>query len=228
MLQAAKALHEKYKARATLPKLNADAALAKLNESIQHRIKDDCPLAWLKGAVSGKVRCQVILRRRATVRGTLTGFIAAFDKHWNLLMKDVVEVTEVPTRPAWESRARRERVTWAGDIARAGEDDSEGPEQGSQHDGDKEEPAAASASTPSQETGTGTLAGLLEDDAPDFEEEPSPVKVRPEEDKVPAAPLRRRGVDRKVVPIQRRTRRMQQVFVKGNSIIAVSAVPAGT
>ena len=80
-------MHEKYKARATLPKVNADAAFAKLNESIQARIKDESPLAWLKGAVSDKVRCTVVLRRRATVRGTMTGQIAAFDKHWNLFMK---------------------------------------------------------------------------------------------------------------------------------------------
>ena len=71
----------------------------------------------------------------------------------------MTEETEAPLRPGWESRRVRERVTWAGDIARGGEEGDEAPHSS----------LGETAASPVV-AATGTLASLLEDDAPDFEE----------------------------------------------------------
>ena len=67
-------------------------AIANLNAEIQNRISDKSPLGWLKACTTaGGARCKVWIRRRNSVRGTCTGCVVSFDKHFNLLMSEVVE-----------------------------------------------------------------------------------------------------------------------------------------
>jgi small nuclear ribonucleoprotein (snRNP)-like protein len=60
------------------------------------------PLAALRLAMNEKRRVKVWTRRDTGMRGFLVGFIEAFDKHWNLALRDVDEVFY---------RKRRDKVT---------------------------------------------------------------------------------------------------------------------
>jgi small nuclear ribonucleoprotein (snRNP)-like protein len=57
----------------------------------------------LKTLVDSRARVVVTVRRVRDIRGTLTGFLVAFDRHWNLVLRDVDELwtrTEGPGRIA--------------------------------------------------------------------------------------------------------------------------------
>ncbi|XP_063862836.1 U7 snRNA-associated Sm-like protein LSm11 [Scylla paramamosain] len=50
------------------------------------------PLALLTHCRDNSVRVKVYTRNHSEVRGVLTGYVVAFDKHWNLALRDVDEV----------------------------------------------------------------------------------------------------------------------------------------
>ncbi|XP_050738188.1 U7 snRNA-associated Sm-like protein LSm11 [Eriocheir sinensis] len=50
------------------------------------------PLALLRQCRDNNTRVKVYTRNHSEVRGVLTGFVVAFDKHWNLALRDVDEV----------------------------------------------------------------------------------------------------------------------------------------
>lgn len=50
------------------------------------------PLAQLKVNMDSQVRVKCYVRKEHGVRGTITGLIEAFDKHWNLVISDATEV----------------------------------------------------------------------------------------------------------------------------------------
>lgn len=50
------------------------------------------PLGGLVRAKKEKLRVRVWTRREGGVRGVLTGFVEAFDKHWNIALRDVDEL----------------------------------------------------------------------------------------------------------------------------------------
>lgn len=52
---------------------------------------DKGPLSILKGYLTNGTRLKVWTRGVAGVRGIATGFLAAFDKHWNMALTDVEE-----------------------------------------------------------------------------------------------------------------------------------------
>ncbi|XP_050437595.1 U7 snRNA-associated Sm-like protein LSm11 [Adelges cooleyi] len=54
--------------------------------------KSQGPLARIANFCYRKQRAKVYTRSAASIRGYCEGFIIAFDKHWNLVMEDVVEV----------------------------------------------------------------------------------------------------------------------------------------
>lgn len=54
--------------------------------------KSNGPLSRIATFCYTKQRVKVYTRSAASVRGYCEGYIAAFDKHWNLVMDDVVEV----------------------------------------------------------------------------------------------------------------------------------------
>jgi small nuclear ribonucleoprotein (snRNP)-like protein len=51
------------------------------------------PLAVLYTCLRQRKRLRVVIRHRHGNRGTLTGYVLGFDAHWNLWLKDVIEVT---------------------------------------------------------------------------------------------------------------------------------------
>jgi len=51
------------------------------------------PLALLEQLMRSKARAHVVLRRRGGVKGVLLGYVQAFDRHMNLLLADVDEVS---------------------------------------------------------------------------------------------------------------------------------------
>jgi len=67
----------------------ATAANDKLQPSLS--ISGVGPLALLKSLFFKKCRVKVLIRRAAGVRGICTGFLRAFDKHFNMFMVDVNE-----------------------------------------------------------------------------------------------------------------------------------------
>ncbi|KAL7480469.1 hypothetical protein ACHAW6_006170 [Cyclotella cf. meneghiniana] len=54
--------------------------------------KSSGPLSLLYSIVANKQRVRVMIRYVDCVRGTLTGYLMAFDKHLNMIMRDVDEV----------------------------------------------------------------------------------------------------------------------------------------
>jgi len=83
-------------------------AIANLNAEIQNRISDKSPLGWLKACTTaGGARCKVWIRRRNSVRGTCTGCVVSFDKHFNLLLSEVVEEFTQKTEQGTEQVVRR-------------------------------------------------------------------------------------------------------------------------
>jgi small nuclear ribonucleoprotein (snRNP)-like protein len=48
-------------------------------------------MALLRSFFLRRVRVHVLIRRSAGVRGVLSAYLSAFDKHWNLLLLDVAE-----------------------------------------------------------------------------------------------------------------------------------------
>ena len=54
--------------------------------------KNSGPLSLLYSIVANRQRARVMVRYVDCVRGTLTGYLIAFDKHYNMILKDVDEV----------------------------------------------------------------------------------------------------------------------------------------
>ncbi|KAK9498799.1 hypothetical protein O3M35_003356 [Rhynocoris fuscipes] len=49
------------------------------------------PLAVLRQCKENNLKIKVITRHETGIRGTLTGYIVAFDRLWNIAMKNVTE-----------------------------------------------------------------------------------------------------------------------------------------
>lgn len=62
-----------------------------VDESTGSEIEKESPLALLFQCMQQKVRVRIILRRAEGIRGSMDGYIRAFDRHFNLLMTDVDE-----------------------------------------------------------------------------------------------------------------------------------------
>jgi len=54
------------------------------------------PMSVLQKCVENQTRVKVLTRKLNGVRGTCTGILIAFDKHWNLAMADVDETYSRP------------------------------------------------------------------------------------------------------------------------------------
>lgn len=50
------------------------------------------PLALLRKFMVNKERVTIYTRKEHGVRGTITGYVEAFDKHWNVALSDCYEV----------------------------------------------------------------------------------------------------------------------------------------
>ncbi|VVC24180.1 LSM domain, eukaryotic/archaea-type,LSM domain [Cinara cedri] len=68
----------------------------KPRRTVMHRMKEishsDGPLSRIATLCHRKQRAKVYIRSAASVRGYCEGYIIAYDKHWNLVMDDVLEV----------------------------------------------------------------------------------------------------------------------------------------
>lgn len=60
--------------------------------SLAARYENTGPLSFLHSVHVNRQRVRVMVRYVDCIRGTLTGYIIGFDKHWNLLLRDVDEV----------------------------------------------------------------------------------------------------------------------------------------
>ncbi|KAK7071131.1 U7 snRNA binding [Halocaridina rubra] len=56
------------------------------------------PLALLRQCRENNIRIKVYTRNHSEIRGILTGYIVAFDKHWNLALRDVDEIFQKKLR----------------------------------------------------------------------------------------------------------------------------------
>jgi small nuclear ribonucleoprotein (snRNP)-like protein len=63
-----------------------------LSMASQYEHKSSGPLSLLYSIVANRQRARVMVRYADCIRGTLTGYLLAFDKHFNMLLKDVEEV----------------------------------------------------------------------------------------------------------------------------------------
>lgn len=65
----------------------------KISKNLLTRIETgyEGPLGSLKKLMNENVRVKVYVRKEHGVRGTVTGFIEAFDKHWNIAIRNVEE-----------------------------------------------------------------------------------------------------------------------------------------
>lgn len=63
-----------------------------LSMASRYENKNSGPLSVLYSIVANRQRARVMVRYVDCVRGTLTGYLIAFDKHFNMILKDVDEV----------------------------------------------------------------------------------------------------------------------------------------
>ena len=63
-----------------------------LSMASQYENKNSGPLSLLYSIVANRQRARVMVRYVDCIRGTLTGYLFAFDKHFNMLLRDVEEV----------------------------------------------------------------------------------------------------------------------------------------
>jgi small nuclear ribonucleoprotein (snRNP)-like protein len=63
-----------------------------LSMSSQYGDKNSGPLSLLYSIVANRQRARVMVRYVDCIRGTLTGYLIAFDKHFNMILKDVEEI----------------------------------------------------------------------------------------------------------------------------------------
>ena len=63
-----------------------------LSMSSKYESKKSGPLSLLYSILENRQRIRVMVRYVDCVRGTLTGYLIAFDKHFNMILKDVDEV----------------------------------------------------------------------------------------------------------------------------------------
>jgi len=63
-----------------------------LSMSAKYESKKSGPLSLLYSILENRQRIRVMVRYVDCVRGTLTGYLIAFDKHFNMILKDVDEV----------------------------------------------------------------------------------------------------------------------------------------
>jgi small nuclear ribonucleoprotein (snRNP)-like protein len=63
-----------------------------LSIASQYENRNSGPLSLLYSIIANRQRARVMVRYVDCIRGTLTGYLFAFDKHFNMLLKDVEEV----------------------------------------------------------------------------------------------------------------------------------------
>ncbi|KAK7580649.1 hypothetical protein V9T40_001278 [Parthenolecanium corni] len=73
------------------------------------------PLTFLKKCMDEKLRIKVYTRGPVNIRGFCIGFLEAFDKHWNLVLKDVFEewTRRRKIRPVPAEDEEREEGSWS-------------------------------------------------------------------------------------------------------------------
>ncbi len=81
-------------------KLSAFASIASVHET--------GPLSLLHTAFTNRYRVRIIIRYVNGIRGTLTGYLLAFDKHFNMILRDVDEVYS-PRNASSENMSNVER-----------------------------------------------------------------------------------------------------------------------
>ena len=91
-----------------------------LSMSSHYENKNSGPLSLLYSMVANRQRARVLVRYVDCIRGTLTGYLIAFDKHFNMILKDVEEIysgriTKYPK--AMESADERDDTILAGQGA---------------------------------------------------------------------------------------------------------------
>lgn len=69
------------------------------------------PLQLLKKCMDEHLKIKVFTRNATTIRGYCIGYVTAFDKHWNLALKDITEI--------WTRRKRRKTVALVSDENRS-------------------------------------------------------------------------------------------------------------
>lgn len=77
----------------------AEASSTFADNSTGNVVEKDSPLSLLFDCMKQKVRVRIIIRRANGVRGSVDGYIRAFDKHFNLLLTDVDEECIVNKQP---------------------------------------------------------------------------------------------------------------------------------
>ncbi|XP_063701290.1 U7 snRNA-associated Sm-like protein LSm11 [Culicoides brevitarsis] len=89
---------------------------AKFSKNLLKRIEAgyEGPLGTLKKYMDDRVRVRIYVRKEHGVRGTVTGFLEAFDKHWNVAVTEVEEI--------WR---RRKKCVSASNVAFANTVDAE-------------------------------------------------------------------------------------------------------
>ncbi|XP_063603977.1 U7 snRNA-associated Sm-like protein LSm11 [Penaeus indicus] len=75
------------------------------------------PLAVLRRCKEENIRVKVYTRNQSEVRGVLTGFVVAFDKHWNLALRDVDEVFQKKIRCKKHALGDVSRYLNVGDLS---------------------------------------------------------------------------------------------------------------
>ncbi|ROT82948.1 hypothetical protein C7M84_023873 [Penaeus vannamei] len=95
------------------------------------------PLAVLRRCKEENIRVKVYTRNQSEVRGVLTGFVVAFDKHWNLALRDVDEVFQKKIRCKKHALGDVSRYLNVGDLSIR--DDLEDVDSVSGHSGSEEE-----------------------------------------------------------------------------------------
>jgi len=106
-----------------------------LSMASQYESKNSGPLSLLYSIVANRERARVMVRYVDCIRGTLTGYLIAFDKHFNMILKDVDEVYS----------GRVTRNSGAVEVARGGGDLSAMATSGSNTSVDNKDAYHASA-----------------------------------------------------------------------------------
>ncbi|XP_071516358.1 uncharacterized protein Lsm11 [Panulirus ornatus] len=118
------------------------------------------PLAVLRECQKDNIRVKVYTRNHSEVRGLLTGFVVAFDKHWNLALRDVDEIFQKRLKCKTPALGDVTHFVNVGDMSLR-ESDSDSREESD----DQRKKTAAGGYPPTTKTGQGDAGGWRSRDA---------------------------------------------------------------